>query len=455
MKKVLILFLFISLSMQAQYSVKGTIHPVKKYTWVLLYKVEGARQIFVKNTTIKKELKPVNGKNVTVGTFIFEMPADAKPGAYRITYDMKQNGYIDFLYNKEEVEFSFNPEDKDATTIFSKSKENQLYQNFLNDISLAQHKVDSLQTAYLKTPSKSSETAYKKAILTTNKVQTSYANKSKGTLVHYFINATERYNAPSIVKNAQEYLTGVTTHFYDKINFSNKHLYNSSFLIDRIADYVFYMHYSQDPDRQETLYKKAVDASIHKVTDLKFKSDVIQFLISQFSSIKNAAVVDHLFLNHFDKLPKENQNAEFKKRIQKEMAIAIGRIAPDFSWEENGKKHSLSGLKDGQSYLLLFYSTECSHCLREVPQIYELLKGKINTKVIAFAMETSDTVWKNYQKTLSGWRHVIGLNKWENTTARTYQIASTPTYFVLNSDKKIIANPETLEDLKMILNQLN
>ncbi|MFY0629030.1 MAG: thioredoxin family protein [Flavobacteriaceae bacterium] len=455
MKKVLILLLFVSLSMQAQYSVKGTMHPVKKYTWVLLYKIEGARQVFVKNTTIKKEVKPYNGKNLTVGTFQFEMPADAKSGAYRITYDNQQNGYIDFLYNKEEVEFTFNPGDKETTTVFLKSNENKLYNDFLSDISFAQYKVDSLQSAYLKTPSSAIETNYKKAINIINKVQQDYTNKSKGTLVHNFIKATERYNAPSVVKNAQEYLTGVTTHFYDKIDFSNKALYNSSFLIDRIADYIFYMHYSQDPDRQEELYKKAADASIKKVTDPKFKSDVIQFLISQFASIKSAAIVDYLFLNHFDKLPKESQNAEFKKRIQMEMAVAIGRIAPDFSWEENGVERSLLRLNDGMSYLLVFYSTECSHCLREVPQIHELLKGKTNTKVIAFAMETSDTVWKNYQKTLPGWHHALGLKKWENDIARTYQITSTPTYFILGSDKKIIANPDNLKELKVVLNKLN
>ena len=454
MKKILILFFFASLSIQAQYSVKGTMHPVKKYSWVLLYKVEGARQVFVKNTTIQKEVKQIDGKNLTVGTFQFDMPKDAKSGAYRVTYD-NRGGYVDFLYNKEEVEFSFNPGDKETSMAFSKSKENQLYKSFLYDISLAQYKVDSLQAAYLKNPSTAIENNYKKAALHVAKVQNDYNKKSEGSLVHHFIKATERYNAPTVVKNAQEYLTGVTTHFYDKIDFSNKQLYNSSFLIDRIADYIFYMHYSKDPDRQDALYKKAVDETIKKISEISFKSDVIQFLISQFSSIKNATIVDYLFSSHYDKLPKENQNVEFKKRIQKEMAIAIGRIAPDFSWEENGVQKSLSGLNDGQSYLLLFYSTECSHCLREVPEIHKLLKNKTNTKVIAFAMETSDEVWKNYQKTLPGWHHALGLKKWENTIARTYQITSTPTYFVLGSDKKIIANPEKLDDLKMILNQLN
>ena len=55
MKKVLILFLFISSLLQAQYSIKGSLQPVKKYQWALLYKVEGARQVFVKNSEIKVE----------------------------------------------------------------------------------------------------------------------------------------------------------------------------------------------------------------------------------------------------------------------------------------------------------------------------------------------------------------------------------------------------------------
>ena len=55
--------------------------------------------------------------------------------------------------------------------------------------------------------------------------------------------------------------------------------------------------------------------------------------------------------------------------------------------------------------------------MREVPEIYEYMKGKTNTKVIAFAMETSDDVWSNYRLKMPGWHHVLGLGKWENPTA--------------------------------------
>ena len=455
MRKIFLLFLLISSVAQAQYSINGKIHPPKKYSWALLYKVEGARQVFVKNSQIEKSLETSNGKTRTVGTFSFTLPADAETGSYRVTYDLQNNGFVDFLFNKEDVSFSFNPGDVEGTTMFTQSKENQLYQKFLYDISVAQYKVDSLQVAYLKAPSEQAEKSYGKAVANINKIQQTYNASSQGTLAYYFIKATDRYNAPIVAKNSQEYLKGVINHFYDKIDFSDTHLYNSSFLIDRIADYVFYMNYSQNPTEQLILHKKAVNISIAQVSDNKFKSDVIQFLISQFAALKNGPMVDYLFANHFNNLPIENQDAEFKKQIEESMSIAIGKVAPDFSWTEKGKDVKLSELKDGQSYLLVFYSTGCSHCLREVPKVFEFMEGKDKTKVIAFAMETSDEIWKNYIKNLPGWHHVLGLNKWENKIARKYQVTSTPTYYVLGMDKKIIANPETIDELKVILEGLN
>jgi thiol-disulfide isomerase/thioredoxin len=455
MRKLLILLLLTGFCAQAQYSVEGTMHPHKNYEWALLYKVEGARQVFVKNAKVEKELETEDGKTKTVGKFEFELPPNAETGSYRITYDLQQNKYVDFLFNKEDVQVSFNPGDVDATLAFSKSKENQLYQQFLYDISLAQYVVDSLQVSYLKYPTQANADAYKNAVTTINKVQDAYNSASQGTLAHYFIKATDRYNAPTVAKTSQEYLDGVIGHFFDKIDFTDTHLYNSSFLVDRIADYVFYMNYSQDPNTQIQLHKKAVDIVIQKVNDLDFKSDVIQFLISQFVALKNSVMVDYLMQNHFYKLPIEKQDVEFRKEVEENMAVAIGKVAPDFSWTENGTQVSLSSLNDGQSYLLIFYSTTCGHCEREVPQIFEFMKGKTKTKVIAFAMETEETGWQAFKQNLPGWHHVLGLNKWENKIARTYQIRSTPTYFVLGMDKKIIGNPDTLKELKVILGGLN
>lgn len=446
MKNILFAFVFFSTVVNAQYKVKGTLNPVEKYSWVLLYKVEGAKQVFVENTKIEKE-----GNK---GIFQFTLPENAETGAYRVTYDMKQNGYVDFLFNKENIIFSFDPRDSESSITFQNSRENKMYRQFLADISLAQYKVDSLQIAYLKNPTQINEESYKREVVSIAKLQDSYSKAAKGMMAYDFIKATDRYNAKEVAASSTEYLNGVLTHFYDKIDFTNKNLYNSSFLVDRVADYVFYMNYSDNKTQQLKLHKKAVDVSLSKISNLSFKADVIEFLVSQFSALKNVDMVDYIMNTHFDKLPKENQNAEFKTRIIQEIAVAIGRTAPDFSWEEDGRMLSLSSLNDGQNYLLIFYSTECSHCLREVPQVFDFMKNNKSTKVVAFAMETTDETWTNYIKNLPNWHHVLGLKKWENKVARTYQINSTPTYFVLDANKKIIGNPDTAADVKTFISKL-
>lgn len=446
MKNILFAFVFFSTVVNAQYKVKGTLNPVEKYSWVLLYKVEGAKQVFVENTKIEKE-----GNK---GIFQFTLPENAETGAYRVTYDMKQNGYVDFLFNKENIIFSFDPRDSESSITFQNSRENKMYRQFLADISLAQYKVDSLQIAYLKNPTQINEESYKREVVSIAKLQDSYSKAAKGMMAYDFIKATDRYNAKEVAASSTEYLNGVLTHFYDKIDFTNKNLYNSSFLVDRVADYVFYMNYSDNKTQQLKLHKKAVDVSLSKISNLSFKADVIEFLVSQFSALKNVDMVDYIMNTHFDKLPKENQNAEFKTRIMQEIALAISRTAPDFSWEEDGRILSLSSLNDGQNYLLIFYSTECSHCLREVPQVFDFMKNNKSTKVVAFAMETTDETWTNYIKNLPNWHHVLGLKKWENKVARTYQINSTPTYFVLDANKKIIGNPDTAADVKTFISKL-
>jgi len=101
--------------------------------------------------------------------------------------------------------------------------------------------------------------------------------------------------------------------------------------------------------------------------------------------------------------------------------------------------------------VLVFWSTSCSHCLKEIPELHNFSQDKKDIKVVAFAMEKNNLSWSSLKITLPNWHHVLGLNKWENKTARTYNIYATPTYFVLDENKKIIAKPNNLEELKTIL----
>ena len=454
MKKLILLILFISSFAQAQFSINGTLTNSLDTDWVILYKIEGATQQFVQNTTIKKDTLLIEGKKKAINIFKFELPATAKAGTYRVRYRTRGISFVDFIFNKEDVSFTFHPDYPEQAILFSKSRENIIYKNYLKDIFKQQQKLDSLQIKAIEYLETDLNQAYKTALKRINSIQEKYIESTKNMYVKPFIKASLRVNSVEIKTNLQDYMYVVKNTFFDHIDFSNETLINSSFLVDRITDYIFYINYSEDETTQQSLYKSALETVFSKIEDSVFKKYIIEFLIEKFEENNNFRMIDFLFKNYYDALPKSLQNATFKTEKVKLLATAIGSIAPNFSWEEHGKDFQLSTLNEAKNYLLVFWSTGCSHCLKEIPELYTFLQDKKNLKVIAFAMENNEARWKSLKTTLPNWHHVLGLNKWENKTAKEYNINATPTYFVLDSNKKIIANPIAIKDLETFIKQL-
>ena len=454
MKKLILLILFISSFAQAQFSINGTLTNSLDKDWVILYKIEGATQQFVQNTTIKKDTLLIDGEKKAINIFKFELPTTTKAGTYRVSYRTSGISFVDFIFNKEDVSFTFHPDYPQQAILFSKSRENIIYKNYLKDISKQQQKLDSLQIKAIENLETDLNQAYKTALKRINSIQEKYIESTKNMYVYPFIKASLRVNSAEIKTNLQDYMYAVKNTFFDHIKFSNETLINSSFLVDRITDYIFYINYSEDETTQQSLYKSALETVFTKIEDSVFKKYIIEFLIGQFEEANNLEMIDFLFENYYNTLPKSMQNDKFKTEKLKLLATAIGSIAPDFSWIENGKEFQLSNLNEVNNYVLVFWSTGCSHCLKEIPELHKFLQGKKDIKVIAFAMERNDLDWEKMKITLPNWHHVLGLNKWNNKTARIYNINTTPTYFVLDSNKKIIANPIALKDLETLIKQL-
>ena len=454
MKKLTFLIVLISAVSFGQYTVQGKMTPAIKSDWVILYKIEGARQKFVQNSKIKIDSISNQGKKQVIGRFNFTLPKDTPVGAYRITYKLKGAGFVDFIFNKENVGFGFHPEYPNQSVMFSESKENIFYRNYLTAIAKAQQRLDSLQVTALRNPNLNLKPEYKKAYSKVNSIQKKYLEAANGLYVQPFVKASFRSSSPELIITPQKYMDNMVTTFFDRMDFNNKTLINSSFLIDRITDYVFYVNYSDDPEMQQKIFKESVDTVLGKIESVIFKKDVVEFLIGQFENSKNLELIDYLFEKHYKNLPEKVQNKKFIEEKLALLAAEIGRVAPDFTWKENGKTLKLSTLKDTQNYILVFWSTGCSHCLREIPQLHNYLKGNSKIKVIAFSLETNDFNWKKLKQDLPNWHHVLGLNKWENKTARTYNILSTPTYFVLDANKKIIAKPDSIKDVKAFVEKL-
>ena len=114
----------------------------------------------------------------------------------------------------------------------------------------------------------------------------------------------------------------------------------------------------------------------------------------------------------------------------------------------------LSELSGADHYILIFWSSTCGHCLKELPEVKTLVANKANIKVIAYGIEEEKANWEKEIRNYPDFIHTIGLDKWNNPNVKAYGISGTPTYFILDKDKTIISKPYELKDLKEALDKL-
>jgi thiol-disulfide isomerase/thioredoxin len=158
-------------------------------------------------------------------------------------------------------------------------------------------------------------------------------------------------------------------------------------------------------------------------------------------------MVNFLMKNYYEKFPLTFQNQEFIKETRLALATAVGNNAPDFTWDKNGRQTSLYNQLGTGSTILVFWSSSCSHCLKEIPELYQITKSNKSYQVIALGMEEESLEWDKMIESMPQWTHVLALEKWENPIARSYNIIGTPTYIILNNKGVITQKPKDLSEL--------
>lgn len=439
-KNVFAIFVLTSFMSFAQHQLKGTIEPFNKdIKWAMLYKIIDGRQHYIKNTKIDNK------------SFYFEIPSTASSGMYRVVYRLKGEGFLDILYNKEDIAFKFNPDYPEETVVYSESRENKMYQEYLQNVLGAQQYIDSVQIAYFKDPSPVSASLYQEAYFELKDVQKKYEKQSNSMLAFNFIQATQRYNSKKVVEEPQDYLENIKKNFFQHIDFKDGILVNSSFLVDRTIDYIFNLNYSQDSKIQQNLYKESISNVLAIPKKASLQKDLVEIIIEEFVSSEDSEMVKYLLDSYYKKLPKEQQSSIYIEETLAKVSVVVGAIAPDFKW---GEKKQLSTLNTHKNYIVVFWSTSCSHCKKQLPEMYAFLNDYKDVQVVAVALEKEDTEFKKMVPSFVGWEHVLGMGKWKNAIARSYNVASTPTYLLLNANKRIIALPDNYKELTEVLRKL-
>ncbi len=441
LKRSLFLFLLFPYLIHAQYSINGKINSDDIYSWILLYKIENGEQVYVDKSSVED------------GVFNFSIPESVDPGIYRAFYQIEHKLFVEFIYNKENINFSFNPSNPTDSIAFVNSDENTIYQNYYKTISSKQKKLDSLQVAYFTSNApkldKQIRKSYQKKLKIVTLSQLDFEKRSEGKIVNHFIKASKQYNAEHPIKNPENYLQEVKTHFYDYIDFNDPVLLNSTYITEKIKDHIFYLNQSKDPNTLNQLQKESIAMSMSKIeSNTSFNKTVQENILKQYAEDQNVKMVNFLIEEYYSKLPLGYQDQAFKYEILSSVKTAIGKESPNIIWLENGVPKDLYGLTGFDVYFVVFFSSACPHCQNEMPLLHELVKNYSNIKVIAVGLEDEKTGWENMVKNLNGFTHILDLKKWDSQRAIDYGVNSLPSFFILDQNKKIIAKPETVEEIK-------
>ena len=238
-------------------------------------------------------------------------------------------------------------------------------------------------------------------------------------------------------------------HFFDALDFKDETLKNSTFLSDRMIDYVFYLNQAENALVANDLQLAAISDIDKKIeTDDALKQRFYQNLITEYLARDNALMAQNV-LGKYEQLPAANQNSAFLSKTKNDLKTAVGSQAPDIIWKENDTEKSLSGLTGYDYYVIAFFSSTCSHCQEEMPVFHDYILGIHNLKVVAIGLEDENS-FASYDEMTEKFPEFINIRqteKWESSLVQSYGISAVPSFFVLDNDKTIIAKPDDVEEL--------
>ncbi len=398
----------------------------------------------------------------TKGKFTFEGDS-ALPGGIYIVAGQSNNKYFEFIIDREQ-KFSVytEAEDINGKIEFKNSTENDLFYDFIRFNMASRIEIETLRKGKSPGLDADSITKIDNRILELNSDLENYQDRiiieNPGSFVSVMLKAMQEpevIDVP-ILENGREdsvyKYQYYKQHFWDNYDLSDDRLLRTPLFHKRLERYfsgVLYQH----PD---TIITEA-DIYISKTRDNKevFKYSV-WFLTYKFETSKIMGF-DEIFVHMVDKYYLTGEAywsdstvvASLSKRADALRSILIGAKAPeliliDTSYTWHSLHYSIADYM-----ILLFYEVDCNHCKNEIDTLkawYD--KNEIGFQVFAVNTDTSLTKWKNYilEKDLT-WINVNGTRSITQDYHDLYDIRTTPTLFLLDEKKQIIAKRLKSEQL--------
>lgn len=426
--------------------------------------------IFVKSPAklqTKQVLKAAFAPSVTL-----QDKESLKPGMYEIIGDSTMLSMI-LIPSEKNQKFSLKIDDKDV--VFSNSKENTGYINYIHDMAAFSNRLDSLNALFqdaqknmpqymLKVFVDSLSASARRINMEMREYQKQTAAKNAGTLLGSVIATSTYIEDPpqEIVTNRRLFQKYYLEHFFDNFAWNDPRIFNTPIVAHKLKEYCN-MIYQIDNPEYDSLVVDALNRAKANQTSYEYLFDELEHVLgSNISPYK----VEHTYIAMLKdalQYPKLDENRE--RRYKREMGFIdknhAGDTIPNFNMVlANGDTTSMYDIQSEYTLLYLQHPT-CPTChqVRNRMKDFDKLNKAIASgklKVVMVYFEDDPKVWNNYIKSkeanpnyLQGWNYDQSID--DNNLFDTRTI---PYMFLLDKNKVVIKKDLLVNEIEPYIDYL-
>ncbi len=290
---------------------------------------------------------------------------------------------------------------------------------------------------------------------------------NSGTFVSRLVNAMQKPEIPDPPKNDQGEVADKAwqfyyykKHFFDNLNLADSALLRSPVYQPKVDEYMDKLTF-QHPDS----ISASADFLLSKAESSREAFRYLLVKLTNKYETSNIMGMERVFVNMAEKYYLTGKAfwadsalvAKFDQRVKELKPNLVGNIAPEMQLVDTLMKPvRLSGVKN-RFTILYFYDPDCGHCKKVTPVLYELYNSKLKGKDVAVwaaCIATDVKKWKNFIRTNHlNWINVADPYLHDNFRAE-YDIKTTPTIYILDSKKEIIAKRLGVEQIEDFINRM-
>jgi thiol-disulfide isomerase/thioredoxin len=417
----------------------------------------------------------VSSKGIAVFSGKRKLPA----GIYALVLPGKSKS-VDFLIDKEQlITIKTDTTDLLTKTIVTGSPANALLQQYQKTIAAKAQLLDREKNGYAAATTKADSALHEASYIRLNKELNDYRESIIKTqpksMMAALLNAMKDpvvlNNKPQTHNDSLQNYYYYKTHYWDGVTFMDDRIIRTPFFLPKLERYYRELIVPE----ADSIIKEADYQLLLARTSPEMYKFLLNWLTDEYINPKymgQDAVFVHLFEKYHSKglsnWLNEKQMETISRRAYMLMANLIGAKAADLEMLDTAGKPSPLYEVAADYTVVVFWDPTCGHCKEELPKLDSVYRAnwkghnvKMYGVLSADSKEDLKQEWLKYirEHNLGDWVNVYQTKEIEaaNTAAQKpgyrqlYDVTLTPTLYLLDKEKRIIAKKLTWQQLDELL----